>query len=107
MYCVFMAFSYALKPVSDIDRSRTYWVVFWVGLGALGGWPFAALVGIPFAFEEILIFGRDTMRQEDGTILRSVAGPNWRLRRCIRLAEAILFNGIGLVVKYIYIYTRV
>ncbi|CAO3703131.1 unnamed protein product [Rhizopus stolonifer] len=97
MYCVFMAFSYALKPVSDIDRTRTYWVVFWVGLGALGGWPFAALVGIPFAFEEILIFGRDTMRQEDGTILRSVAGPNWRLRRCIRLAEAILFNGIGLV----------
>ncbi|KAI9270859.1 Alg9-like mannosyltransferase family-domain-containing protein [Sporodiniella umbellata] len=96
MYCVFMAFSYALKPVSDIDRTRTYRVVFWIGLGSLAGWPFAALVGIPFALEEVLIFGRDTMVKEDGTIVRSVAGPNWRLRRCIRLAESVLFTGIGL-----------
>lgn len=96
MYCVFMAFSYALKPVSDIDRSRTYKVVFWIGLGALGGWPFAALVGIPFAIEEVTIFGRDTMTQEDGTVVRSVAGAHWRLRRFVRLMEATLICGSGI-----------
>jgi alpha-1,2-mannosyltransferase len=88
-----MAFSYALKPVSDIELTRTYKVVFWIGLGALGGWPFAALIGVPFAIEEILIFGRDTMTKEDGTVVRSVAGKNWRLRRVIRLIEATAVCG--------------
>ncbi|KAL7310854.1 mannosyltransferase [Mucor circinelloides] len=96
MYCVFMAFSYALRPVSDIDLKRTYTVVFWIGLGALGGWPFAALIGVPFAFEEVLIYGRDTMTKEDGTVVRSVAGKNWRLRRIIRLIEATVICGAGL-----------
>ncbi|KAI7894344.1 Alg9-like mannosyltransferase family-domain-containing protein [Mucor mucedo] len=96
MYCVFMAFSYALKPVSDIDRTRTYKVVFWIGLGALGGWPFAALVGLPFAAEEILIFGRDTMTKEDGTVVRSLAVPNWRWKRLLRLVEATLICGAGI-----------
>lgn len=91
-----MAFSYALKPVSDIDRSRTYKVTFWIGLGALGGWPFAALVGLPFAAEEILIFGRDTMTKEDGTVVRSLAAPNWRLRRLLRLIEASVICGAGI-----------
>ncbi|KAG1455183.1 hypothetical protein G6F46_010944 [Rhizopus delemar] len=97
MCCVFMAFSYALKPVSDVDRTRTYRVVFWIGLGALAGWPFAALIGLPFAIEEILVFGRDMMKKEDGTIVRSLATPQWRLRRFIRLLEASFFSGIGLV----------
>ncbi|CAO3634479.1 unnamed protein product [Mucor hiemalis] len=97
MYCVFMAFSYALRPVSDIDYSRTYKVVFWIGLGALGGWPFAALVGVPFAIEEVVVFGRDTMTEADGTVVRSVAGSNWRLRRVIRLIEASLIVGSGIV----------
>lgn len=99
MCCVFMAFSYALKPVSDVDRTRTYRVVFWIGLGALAGWPFAALIGLPFAIEEILVFGRDMMKKEDGTIVRSLATPQWRLRRFIRLLEASFFSGIGLVVS--------
>jgi alpha-1,2-mannosyltransferase len=92
-----MAFSYAFKPVSDVDLSRTYKVVFWIGLGALGGWPFAALIGIPFAIEEVLVFGRDTMTTEDGTVVRTVRTSNWRLRRVIRLCEATLVCGAGLV----------
>lgn len=99
MCCVFMAFSYALKPVSDVDHTRTYRVVFWIGLGALAGWPFAALIGLPFAIEEILVFGRDMMKKEDGTIVRSLATPQWRLRRFIRLLEASFFSGTGLVVS--------
>ncbi|KAI9474064.1 MAG: Alg9-like mannosyltransferase family-domain-containing protein [Benjaminiella poitrasii] len=96
MYCVFMAFSYALKPVSDVDRTRTYRVVFWIGLGALGGWPFAALVGVPFAIEEVLVFGRDSMTQEDGKIVRTLPTGKWRLRRVIRLIEATVICGAGL-----------
>lgn len=98
MYCVFMAFSYALRPVSDVDLSRTYKVVFWIGLGALGGWPFAALIGVPFAIEEVVVFGRDTMTKADGTVVRSVVGGKWRLRRIIRLVEAALICGTGLTV---------
>ncbi|KAI8987796.1 Alg9-like mannosyltransferase family-domain-containing protein [Mycotypha africana] len=96
MYCVFMAFSYALRPVSDVDNSRTYKTIFWIGLGAIGGWPFAALIGVPFAIEELLIFGRDTMKKEDGTIVRSIASKNWRLRRLVRLMEATVICGVGI-----------
>ncbi|KAI7907627.1 Alg9-like mannosyltransferase family-domain-containing protein [Cokeromyces recurvatus] len=96
MYCVFMAFSYALKPVSDVDATRTYKVVFWIGLGALGGWPFAALIGIPFVIEEVLVFGRDSMVQEDGTVVRSLPTGHWRLRRIIRILEAAIICGAGL-----------
>ncbi|KAI8993202.1 Alg9-like mannosyltransferase family-domain-containing protein [Pilobolus umbonatus] len=88
MYCVFMAFSYSLRPVSHVDRSRTYKVVFWIGLGSLAGWPFAALIGIPFAIEEVLIYGRDTTN--------GVRHPQWRVKRVVRLAEAILLCGLGL-----------
>lgn len=89
-----MAFSYALRPVSDVDLSRTYKVVFWIGLGSLGGWPFAALIGIPFAIEEVMVFGRDTMTREDGTVIRSVTGgQKWRFRRVIRLIEASVICG--------------
>ncbi|CAO3665119.1 unnamed protein product [Rhizopus microsporus] len=98
MYCVFMAYSYALRPVSDIDPTRTYRVVFWIGLGALAGWPFTALIGIPFAMEEVLIFGRDTMKKADGTVVQSIGGPRWRLRRVVRLFEAALLIGLGLTV---------
>ncbi|KAI8079525.1 Alg9-like mannosyltransferase family-domain-containing protein [Gilbertella persicaria] len=96
MHCVFMAFSYALRPVSDIDLSRTYKVVFWIGLGALGGWPFAALIGIPFVVEEVLVFGRNTMTQPDGTIVSSVPSPKWRFRRFVRLVEATAICGSGI-----------
>lgn len=103
MYCVFMAFSYALKPVSDIDRSRTYKVVFWIGLGSLAGWPFAALIGIPFVIEEITIYGRDTMETADGTIVRSVAGAHWRWRRLVRLVEASVICGTGITAMLVLI----
>lgn len=94
-----MAYSYALRPVSDIDPTRTYRVVFWIGLGALAGWPFTALIGIPFAMEEVLIFGRDTMKKADGTVVQSIGGPRWRLRRVVRLFEAALLIGLGLTVS--------
>ncbi|OBZ88717.1 Alpha-1,2-mannosyltransferase alg9 [Choanephora cucurbitarum] len=97
MYCVFMAFSYALRPVSDIESTRTYKTVFWIGLGSLAGWPFAALIGIPFAVEEMLVFGRNTSTKKDGTIIRSAPRSNWRLRRLIRLVEATALSG-GVIV---------
>jgi alpha-1,2-mannosyltransferase len=93
-----MAFSYVFRPVSDVDRSRTYKVVFWIGLGALAGWPFAALIGVPFAIEEVVIFGRDTM-QKEGQTIRSVATPYWRLKRVVRLLEATVIVGAGLTVS--------
>lgn len=99
MYCVFMAFSYSLKPPSEVDRDRTYKVVFWLALGSLVGWPMTALIGIPFGFEEVMVFGRDTTKDKNGRTVRCAKSRNWRLRRAFRLMEAILIIASGITVR--------
>ncbi|KAF7728653.1 mannosyltransferase [Apophysomyces ossiformis] len=100
MYTTFMAFSYILQPPNHADRKRTYYAVFWLGLGALVGWPFSAVVGIPFAIEEILVFGRNSVTK-NGVVVQVMRTSNWRFKRAFRLAEAILIP-IILVDHYFY-----
>ncbi|TPX34826.1 hypothetical protein SmJEL517_g02557 [Synchytrium microbalum] len=59
MYCITLAFCHQLRPPS---RSRTEWVVWWTGLGALLGWPFAAAVSIPFVIEDVFMSGQGWRR---------------------------------------------
>ncbi|KAI8880026.1 glycosyltransferase family 22 protein [Backusella circina FSU 941] len=96
MCCVFMAFSYSLRPPSEVDRKRVYKVVFWLVLGSLVGWPMTALIGIPFGFEEVMVFGRDTTKDKNGRTIRCIKSPNWRLRRTFRLVEAIVITTAGI-----------
>ncbi|KAI7867042.1 Alg9-like mannosyltransferase family-domain-containing protein [Spinellus fusiger] len=89
MITTLMAFSYILRPPTHVERTRTYKAVFWLGVGALVGWPFSAVVGIPFAIEEVLVFGRDSVEREGKTV-KVVRVPYWRLHRVVRLVEAVV-----------------
>ncbi|KAG0172752.1 mannosyltransferase [Apophysomyces sp. BC1034] len=102
MYTTFMAFSYILRPPNHAERSRTYYAVFWLGLGALVGWPFSAVVGIPFAIEEVLVFGRDSVTK-NGVVIQVMRTPNWRFKRAFRLAEAILVCAVGIAIPIILV----
>lgn len=72
-------FSQMLQPPHQKSGKRTFWAIFWVGLGGLLGWPFAAAVGLPFALEELLIHSSTHSRK------KTVRFRDWRRTRFIRL----------------------
>lgn len=69
MYTTMLAFSHIMKteeaatgPSPFQKQLRTcFWPVFWIGLGAILGWPFSGLVGVPFVVEFLLL--RSLMRR--------------------------------------------
>lgn len=104
-----MAFSYILKPVTHMERTRTYASVFWLVLGGIA-WPFSGAIGIPFAIEELTVFGRDTDSTDKGKLKVAIRSKYWQLMRLVRLGEALLFSTLalgGLVTAFdSYVYGR-
>ncbi|KAF9584545.1 mannosyltransferase [Lunasporangiospora selenospora] len=91
MYTTMLFFSQMLQPPRQHSGKRTFWAIFWVGLGALLGWPFSAAVGLPFALEELLIHSRNQSKK------KTVRFRDWRRMRFLRLlSAAILVLGIVL-----------
>ena len=71
------ALSHAFIPPSNKDSQRTLSAVVLFTVGAVLGWPFALALAIPFVFEELFVFGDDTVSAENRF--------NWQLNRGIRL----------------------
>jgi alpha-1,2-mannosyltransferase len=95
MYTTMMAFSFILRPPNQMDRTRTYASVFWLVLGGLA-WPFSGAIGIPFAIEELVVYGRDTKTDKQGQLQVAVRSAQWRLMRLVRLVEAVVLSTLGL-----------
>ncbi len=77
MYTTMFALSHAFIPPSNKDSQRTLSAVVLFTVGAVLGWPFALALAIPFVFEELFVFGDDTVSAENRF--------NWQLNRGIRL----------------------
>ncbi|KAF9421314.1 mannosyltransferase [Podila epigama] len=89
MYTTMLFFSQMLQPPRQHSGKRTFWAIFWVGLGGLLGWPFSAAVGLPFALEELLIHSRNQSKK------KTVRFRDWRRMRFLRLvSSALLVLGI-------------
>ncbi|KAG0272471.1 mannosyltransferase [Linnemannia exigua] len=92
MYTTMLFFSQMLQPPRQHSGKRTFWAIFWVGLGGLLGWPFSAAVGLPFALEELLIHSRNQSKK------KTVRFRDWRKIRFIRLlTSAIAVLGCVLI----------
>jgi alpha-1,2-mannosyltransferase len=61
MYTTMLASSYWLHPATSTPTgiTRAYRATFFVALGAIVGWPFAAALGVPFAMEQLFLTGGD------------------------------------------------
>lgn len=57
-----LAFSYILHPATSTSTgvSRAYKATGLFALGAIVGWPFSALLAVPFVFEYLFMCGDDT-----------------------------------------------
>lgn len=84
MYTSMLAASYWFHPATSTatGKKRVYMAVFFTALGAIVGWPFAAALGIPIIFEQLLCSG--------GEIVEPAARSSWRVRRMNTLVKAIL-----------------
>ncbi|KAI9313863.1 Alg9-like mannosyltransferase family-domain-containing protein [Dichotomocladium elegans] len=103
MVTTFLAFSYSLRPPIQFSDKRTFRVVLLVGIGALLGWPFSAVVGIPFVVEEILNYGQDGTVDSHGHPVPMIRPANWRFQRVVRMAKAVAMCGVGISVPIILI----
>ncbi|KAG0365599.1 mannosyltransferase [Gamsiella multidivaricata] len=74
----------ANRPPRHHSGKRTFWAIFWVGLGALLGWPFSAAVGLPFALEELLVHSRNHSRK------KTVRFRDWRMVRLLQLTTSTI-----------------
>ncbi|KAH9486228.1 Alpha-1,2-mannosyltransferase ALG9 [Psilocybe cubensis] len=89
MYTTALAFSYACIPSSTGNKRRTLAATVIFALGGIVGWPFALALAIPFIFEELFVYGADTVTPENWN--------SWFAGRVIRLA------GAGLTASLIFI----
>ena len=103
MWMTFLAFSYALRPPNQISSRRTFRTVLCLGLGALLGWPFSAVVGIPFVVDEIMVYGHDGAVDRQGRVVQVIRPANWRIQRTIRLVKTIATCFIGISVPIILV----
>jgi hypothetical protein len=67
MYTTMLASSYWLHPATSTPTgiTRAYRATFFVALGAIVGWPFAAALGIPFVVEQLFLTGGDVAVGQD------------------------------------------
>lgn len=65
MYTTALAFSYACLPSSTGNKRRTFAATVIFALGGIVGWPFALALSIPFIFEELFVYGADTVTPEN------------------------------------------
>ncbi|KAG0052891.1 mannosyltransferase [Gryganskiella cystojenkinii] len=105
MYTTMLFFSQMLQPPRQHSGKRTFVAIFWVGLGALLGWPFSAAVGLPFALEELMIHNRNQSKKK-----KTVRFRDWRRMRFLRLVTyAIVVLALVLIPMVIidrYYYKR-
>ncbi|WFD31488.1 dextrin dextranase [Malassezia sp. CBS 17886] len=66
MYTTSMAMAAAMRRASTRDSARTFAGTAWFALGALGGWPFALVIALPFVFEELCLASGDAGRSALG-----------------------------------------
>ncbi len=94
MYLNAIGFAYFIEPTTSINFRRTLLATLAFATGALVGWPFSIAVALPFVFEELFLFGKDTVSP------KSVF--SWRLKRFSRLVQCGLVAALLLVSAHLH-----
>ena len=82
MYTTSLAMAYAFPRASIKNATRSFSATLIFAFGALGGWPYALVIALPYVFEELFLYGADAVPE---TEVRK-----WILRRWSRWILAVL-----------------
>jgi hypothetical protein len=85
MNLTMLAYSYYLEPSTTNTRGdrRVTMATTSFAIGAILGWPFAALLALPFVVEELFVKSGDEVVGEEIVF-------NWRVERVARLIKAVV-----------------
>ncbi|KAF9567750.1 glycosyltransferase family 22 protein [Agrocybe pediades] len=86
MYTSALAFSFALAPTSLNNSRRTLAATLLFATGGIVGWPFSLALAIPFVFEELFVYGGDTVMP--------ASRSTWMFNRWTRLAGAAVLASL-------------
>lgn len=59
MYFIMLGWSYAIESATNANKARTIKAATAFGAAVILGWPFTAVLVLPFVLEELLLSGRD------------------------------------------------
>jgi alpha-1,2-mannosyltransferase len=84
MNLTMLAYSYYLDPSTTNPRGdrRVTMATISFAIAAILGWPFAALLALPFVVEEMFVKSGDEVVGEENVF-------NWRIERIARLIKAV------------------
>ncbi|PLW17988.1 hypothetical protein PCANC_03611 [Puccinia coronata f. sp. avenae] len=79
MQAITLAYSYVLEPVSSkaFSGRRTFFSCLFFVIATVTGWPFVGVLALPFAFEELSLYGDDEVMP--------ASRPGWAASRFNRL----------------------
>lgn len=92
MYTTMLACSYSFHPASSTPTgvAWAYKVTSCVALGAILGWPFSAVLGVPFVLEQLFLTGGEVAFGPERAILRS---KRWdTMLKAVALGASIAVN---------------
>lgn len=89
MYFNTVAFAVSMEPTTSRNKRRTMLATLAYAAGALVGWPFSIAVAVPFVFEELFLYGGDTVSPQ--------ARFGWQVARWGRLIVCGLVAALLLV----------
>ena len=89
MYANAVAFAYSIEPSSNSNFRRTLFATLAFATAAIVGWPFSLAVAVPLVFEELFVYGADTVSPKDRF--------SWMTARWTRLIKCGLVAGLLLV----------
>ena len=68
MYFVMLGWSYAIEPVTTVNKNRTIKAGISFAAAVIFGWPFTIILAIPFVLEGLMLSGRDTTLNIPGRV---------------------------------------
>lgn len=96
MYMTMLGYAYYLRPSTNdrIGDRRVMMGTISFAVGAILGWPFAALLALPFVFEELFVKSGDEAVGEEAVF-------DWRIDRIGRLIKSVVFAAALAVSGYL------
>jgi alpha-1,2-mannosyltransferase len=89
MYLNCIGFAHFLEPTTSQNMRRTLLATMAFTTGALVGWPFSIAVALPFVFEELFLYAKDTVALTNKI--------SWMVQRWSRLVQCGLLAVLILV----------
>ncbi|KAI7949465.1 hypothetical protein MJO28_008286 [Puccinia striiformis f. sp. tritici] len=97
MQAITLAYSYVLEPVSSKSTSgrRTFFSCLFFVIATVAGWPFVGVLALPFALEELSLYGDDEVMP--------ASRPGWAASRFNRLFVCGLASVVIISVPMVFV----